>query len=133
MQISTVARISRITLIAASALALPALPAHAATIAGGSDMSHCTRSSHIRLAVADHSRERLRVRVTISGDQSGGDVAYVIEDNGNDVTQGVKQTKQHGMTTVRRFIPDLVGTDTVIFVSTNHTTGEMCAAQVKHR
>ena len=133
MQLSAVARLSGTTLMIVGAAAIAPLPAQATVAVQGSAMRHCTQSSHIRLAVDDHRHDRLRVRVTISGDQSGGDVAYVIEDNGTDVTQGVKQTKRHGSTTVRRFIPDRHGSDTVIFVSTNHATWEMCAAQRTHR
>jgi hypothetical protein len=123
-------RIAGVAAIALSASLAAGLPAQAAGNPADSTRGTCTGDSHVKLSVNNGKGDKLKVKAMLTRGDRGDRIEYVLADNGNKVKIGNKDTGKQGKTTIRLNIPNVEGTDSVLFTSTNTDTLEICTALV---
>jgi hypothetical protein len=118
----------------ASVIAIAALAAPAAAISSGSDdaevreAGRCSDASSSKIKVKEDDG-RLEVEFEVDQNVNGDTWKVKFKDGSDVVFKGTARTKApSGSFSIERKIDDLPGTDDVVAVGNNRSTGERCVA-----
>lgn len=131
MNRSGIARVGGAAALVLGASVAFGLPAQAADDGNGSTRGTCSGDSSLKVQVQT-KKDQLVIKAKVTGGMAGDTWTYVITDNGTEVVVGDETSGKNGKFIIRESIPNLEGTDTINFTTTDSVTGEVCTADISY-